>query len=157
MRFSPGRCLRFYAALSLLAGTGAVVAAAEGDARVQQRLHEEVQSVLVRMIQSGELPAQTAEGLSLQAPAGRQAAFGAYFDVRHRDGSDADGVVVIGVTPGGSAASLGLLAGDRVVAVLAPSGRTRAERGRARARSLARELVHGDDGSVTVGGLDRSE
>jgi hypothetical protein len=147
MIFFPGRRALVAAVMSLLAGTSVVHAAA--DARVEQRLHEEVQSVLVRMIQSGELSAQSAADLSLQAPAGRQAAFGAYFDVRHRAAPDADGIAVLGVAPGGSAAALGMLAGDRLIAVDGVSlvGLGADDEGRARALQPLRErLLQGDDG-----------
>ena len=107
--------------LSLLAG--AVFAALGGLAgaqetaspAVEQRLHEEMQSLLVRLVESGAL-AEGSTGLSLAAPASRQPDFGAILDVRYRAGTDA-GLPVLGVTPGSSAARLGVQPGDRLLAV----------------------------------------
>jgi hypothetical protein len=83
---------------------------------LEQRLHAELQAVLLRLLESGDLRAQDLETLSLVAPASQQADFGAILDVRHRADSDL-GLPVLGVTPGGSAAALGLKPGDRLLAV----------------------------------------
>lgn len=94
-------------------------AAAQSDASpegLEQRLHAEVQAVLLRLVESGDLHPPEADSLSLVAPASLQADFGAILDVRHRAGQDA-GLHVLGVTPGGSAAALGLEPGDRLLAV----------------------------------------
>ena len=115
---------------------------------IEQRLHEEVRSVLLRLIESGELRAEDTEDLALIAPASEQADFGAILDARYR--SDADvGLPVLGVTPGGSAAQLGLRAGDRLLAV---NGKPlQALGGDAQGRSLAaqrlrEELLTASDG-----------
>lgn len=107
---------------------------------LQQRLHEELQAVLLRLVESGELSAQDAESLSLSAPHSQQADFGAILDVRYR--ADADhGLPVLGVTPGGGAATLGLQPGDRIVAINGDSLLQRGAdaRGRALAASRLRE------------------
>ena len=106
----------------------------------EQRLHEEVQAVLLRLIESGELRAEDAEALSLVSPVSQQVDFGAIVDVRYRSGQDS-GLPVLGVTPGGSAERLGLKSGDRLVAVngkslLALGGD---ERGRALAAQRLRD------------------
>jgi hypothetical protein len=105
---------------SLLAG--AVFAAlccgparAQEPAPVEQRLHEEMQTLLVRLVESGALQAET-QPVTLTAPASRQPDFGAILDVRHRAAAD-NGLPVLGVTPGSSAAKLGVQPGDRLLAV----------------------------------------
>lgn len=102
-------------ALALLLAGGAQAQDAAPRA-IEQRLHEEMQAVLLRLIEAGELKAEDAEELALVAPASQQADFGAILDVRYR--ADADrGLPVLGVTPGGSAALIGLRAGDVLLAV----------------------------------------
>lgn len=107
--------------LSLLAGAvfaalGGLAGAQEtAPAAVEQRLHEEMQTLLVRLVESGAL-ADGAQGLSLAAPASRQPDFGAILDVRYRAAADT-GLPVLGVTPGSSAARLGVKPGDRLLAV----------------------------------------
>lgn len=98
----------------LVAGIG--VAPAQKTRGVEHRLHEEVQAVLLRLVESGELRAEDADQLSLSAPVSQQVDFGAILDVRHRAEADL-GLPVLGVTPGGSAANLGLQPGDRLMAI----------------------------------------
>ena len=133
------------AALLLAAGTGSVVA--KDTRAVEQRLHEEMQAVLLRLVESGELRAEDSDELSLLAPVTQQVDFGAILDVRYR--ADADhGLPVLGVTPGGSAAALGLQPGDRVVAIndVALSGLGADADGRAlAARRLRDELLADPD------------
>lgn len=118
------RCRSGLAALLLLACAGPAIAqddvpaatAEPGATRaLEHRLHQEMQSVLLRLIENGELDAASAAELSLAAPASQQPDFGAILDVRHRPGQA--GLPVLGVTPGSSAAGLGLQAGDVIVAV----------------------------------------
>jgi hypothetical protein len=98
-----------------LAQEAAAEAGAAAPTRLEQRLHQEMQSVLLRLIEGGELDAAAASELSLAAPASQQPDFGAILDIRHRPGQT--GLPVLGVTPGSSAAALGLQAGDVIVAV----------------------------------------
>lgn len=104
----------FVSAVLLMVGLGDVVA--ENPRGVEQRLHEELQALLLRLVESGELRAEDADELSLVAPVSQQADFGAILDVRHRADAD-EGLPVLGVTPGGSAANLGLQPGDRLLAI----------------------------------------
>ena len=90
--------------------------AAPGSA-AEQRVHEEVQSALLRLVDNGEIAAEDLATLRLDAPASRTPVFGAIIDARFRAESDRSGLPVAAVTPGGSAAQIGLLAGDRLVAV----------------------------------------
>ena len=113
MMFSRPRSLLAGAVLSALCGLAGAQESAP--APVEQRLHEEVQSLLVRLVESGALP-DPAQGISLAAPATRQPDFGAILDVRWRAGNDT-GLPVLGVTPGSSAAKLGVQPGDRLLAV----------------------------------------
>jgi hypothetical protein len=138
----------------LLAGYGAVAQAQDPTPRaVEQRLHEEMQAVLLRLVESGELTRDAAEALSLSAPVSQQVDFGAILDVRHR--ADADtGLPVLAVTPGGSADRLGLRAGDRVIAVNAVElrGLGADAHGRAQAARLLREelVASADDVELRV-------
>lgn len=95
-------------ALALLSMVGGAVAAG-----IEQRLNEEVQAVLLRLVDSGELQPEDLASLTVSAAATRRAEFGAVIDVGGGDG----GVPVLAVTPGGNAANLGLRAGDRIIAV----------------------------------------
>lgn len=141
--------------LSLLAG--AVFAALGGWACAQdaapvaaeQRLHEEMQSMLVRLVESGALPGDGA--LALSAPASRQPDFGAILDVRYRAGSDA-GLPVLGVTPGGSAARLGVQPGDRLLAVngVSLAGLGADADGRALAARTLRDALLAHSGSLEL-------
>lgn len=113
--------MTFSRPLSLLAGAvfaalGGLAGAQEAaPAAIEQRLHEEMQTLLVRLVESGAL-ADGAQALSLAAPASRQPDFGAILDVRYRAAADT-GLPVLGVTPGSSAARLGVKPGDRLLAV----------------------------------------
>lgn len=131
--------LRRTVCAALLAGAG-VVAQAQAPRAVEQRLHEEVQAVLMRLVESGELAARDAEALSLSAPVSQQVDFGAILDVRHRAGADT-GLPVLAVTPGGSADRIGLRAGDQVLAVgeVELRGLGADAHGRARAAQRLRE------------------
>lgn len=136
---------RMLAAAMLATLAGGAIAQTQAEARptpraLEQRLHEEVQAVLLRLVESGELRAEDAADLSLMAPVSLQVDLGAILDVRYR--ADADvGLPVLGVTPGGSAAALGLQPGDRVLAVntVALAGLGADADGRARAAQRLRE------------------
>lgn len=121
---------------------GTDLAFAQTPSGVEQRLHEEVRAVLLRMVESGELKPQEVESLSLSAPHSEQADFGAILDIRHRVGRD-QGLAVLGVTPGGSAAALGLLPDDRILGINGESliGLGADESGRARAAVRLREAL----------------
>jgi hypothetical protein len=117
---------------------------------VEQRLHQEMQAVLLRLIESGELSAEAAAELTLAAPATQQPDFGAILDVRHRE-NDA-GLPVLGVTPGSSAAALGLRAGDILRAVNGESlvGRGADGNGRAMAAQQLRRQLLSEAEAVTL-------
>lgn len=95
----------------LLASGGAL--AAPGAA--EQRLNEELQATLLRLLQSGELSTEQLGSLSVSAAPSQHTDFGAVVDLRADPAHP--GVPVLAVTPGGNAAALGVRAGDRIVAV----------------------------------------
>ena len=130
----------FFALHAVVLSFASTLTLADAPRSVEQRLHEEMQAVLLRLVESGELRSQDAESLSLSAPHSQQADFGAILDVRHRADRD-DGLAVLGVTPGGSAAGLGLQPGDRILAINGASlvGLGSDESGRARAATRLRE------------------
>lgn len=130
----------FVSRVLLLAFAFPVVAPAQEVAPrpVEHRLHEEVQAVLLRLIENGELKAEEAEDLSVVAPVSQQVDLGAILDVRYRAHADT-GLPVLGVTPGGSAARLGLQAGDRLLAVNGQS--LQALGGDAQGRALAAQRL----------------
>lgn len=72
-------------------------------------VEDEFRMALLRLVQSGALP-DSESPLVIDRPAERVSDFGLLVD---RD--SADGLVVLGTLPGGSAARLGLQAGDRLV------------------------------------------
>lgn len=98
------------AVLLLAAG---LATAAPGAA--EQRLNEEIQATLLRLLQSGEVDAAELGSLSVSAAPSQRTDFGAVVDLR--PDADSAGVPVLAVTPGGNAAGLGVRAGDRIVAV----------------------------------------
>lgn len=118
---------------------------------LEQRLHQEMQAVLLRLIESGELTAEAAAELSLAAPASQQPDFGAILDVRHRSDDDL-GLPVLAVTPGSSAAALGLRAGDLLLAVNGQplAGLGADADGRARAAGRLREQLLAPLETVTL-------
>ncbi len=71
------------------------------------RLRDELDQMLVRLAQDGVLGSGT---VMIEAPARRVANFGALIDRDHRDG-----LLVLGVLPGGGAEALGLRTGDRLL------------------------------------------
>ena len=96
--------------LNILVGLGALfsspVFAADADRAV---LEDEFRLALLRLVQSGELPANS-NPVVIERPAERVHDFGLLVD---RD--SADGLLVLGTLPGGSAERLGLRAGDRLL------------------------------------------
>jgi len=85
---------------------------AEQDADVEQRLRNELVAVMTELVQGGSLDADSS--LSVETPARRVADLGLLVDSAH---AGADGLRVVGVTPGGFAERIGLRTGDRLVAV----------------------------------------
>lgn len=131
-------------ALALLSTVGGATAS-----ELEQRLNEEVQAVLLRLVDSGELQPADLSTLTVSAGATRRAEFGAIVDVGDEDA----GVPVLAVTPGGNAANLGLRAGDRIVAVdgIRLAGAGAASDGRPRASALLQQrLDAGDVLALTV-------
>ena len=98
------------AALVLAAG-----AAAAGPEQARERLNEEIQAALLRLLESGEVAPADLATLTVAAEPVRRTDFGAIVDLR--PAPESPGVPVLAVTPGGNAASLGVRAGDRIMAV----------------------------------------
>lgn len=115
MNLSSRRCSLLAAVVFAALGSSLAWAQEGAPTPVEQRLHEEMQTLLVRMVESGALQPES-QGVSLAAPASRQPDFGAILDVRHRAAADT-GLPVLGVTPGSSAAKLGIQPGDRLLAL----------------------------------------
>lgn len=93
-----------FCALTGLAGT--VPGAEPG----QTQLEEEFRQTLLRLAQAGELP-EAGTPVVIERPAERVSDFGLLVDRDH-----ADGLLVLGTLPGGSAERMGLRAGDRLLA-----------------------------------------
>ena len=108
-----------------------------------QRVQEEVQSALLRLVDNGDISAADLDTLSLAAPASSTPVFGAVIDARFRPESNLKGLPVAAVTPGGSAAALGLRAGDRLLGVNGGSllGLGADAQGRAHAYQRLREAL----------------
>lgn len=109
--------LRTLIRTALLVGTLAATHLHAASGTAEQRVQEEVQSALLRLVDSGEISPEAIATLRLDAPASRVPVFGAIVDTRFRADSDRDGLPVAAVTPGGSAEQAGLRAGDRLLAV----------------------------------------
>ena len=104
--------------LSLLVASivGLSTVAVAADSQAEQRVREEVQSALLRLVDNGEIAADDLATLRLDVPASRTPVFGAIIDARFRPESDRSGLPVAAVTPNSSASQIGLRAGDRLLA-----------------------------------------
>jgi hypothetical protein len=105
--------------VSLLFGTTLAASAADAvaDPAVAQRVREEVQQLLTRLATSGALGAHPEQlNLSIDEPAHRTADLGVLVDATNAAHAR-DGLRVLGTSPGGAAAQLGVRAGDVLVAV----------------------------------------
>lgn len=87
-----------------------LAAAAHGAEPSQAQLEEEFRQTLLRLAQAGELPDATMP-VVIERPAERVSDFGLLVDRDH-----ADGLLVLGTLPGGSAERMGLRTGDRLLA-----------------------------------------
>lgn len=110
----------------------------------EQRLSEEVQLALVRLIESGAFDSTSSDQIAftLEAPIKRVNNLGLLVDSASAEKAR-DGLRVVGVTPRGAAQRAGVKAGDRLLAIngtgLADLGAD--ESGRARAAATLRGLV----------------
>jgi len=105
--------------VSLLFGTTLAASAADAvaDPAVAQRVREEMQQLLTRLATSGALGAHPEQlNLSIDEPARRSADLGLLVDATNAAHAR-DGLRVLGTSPGGAAAQLGVRAGDVLVAV----------------------------------------
>jgi len=105
--------------VSLLFGTTLAASAADAvaDPAVAQRVREEMQQLLTRLATSGALGAHPEQlNLSIDEPARRTADLGLVVDATNAAHAR-DGLRVLGTSPGGAAAQLGVHAGDVLVAV----------------------------------------
>lgn len=128
---------------------------------VEQRLGEEVQLALVRLIESGAFAGKPGEEIAftLDEPARRVNNLGLLVDSANAERAR-DGLRVLGVTPRSAAQRMGIKAGDRIVAVngtgLVGLGADAA--GHAQAAVTMRTLVDTlSDGSVLEFGLQRED
>jgi hypothetical protein len=98
-----------------IAGAGAH-AQASAAVSVEQRVRAELRAVMTDLIESGAFGAGSPQGISLDvaAPAERVSNLGLLLDSGH---GGADGLPVLGVTPGSAAERMGLRAGDRLLAL----------------------------------------
>ena len=117
MRSLLAICLAFLS--SLLLGVTTIAAstnnAASGGLGPEQRLHDELQAMLLRMAQSGILGTQPGEiRLRLDEPAQRIVDLGLLVDSSH---SEQEGVLVLGSSPGSTADRMGVEPGDLITAV----------------------------------------
>lgn len=111
---------------------------------VEQRLGEEVQLALVRLIEAGAFADKSGEDIAftLDEPARRMNNLGLLVDSASAERAS-DGLRVIGVTPRSAAQRMGVKAGDRVVAVNGTSlvGLGADPAGHAQAAATMRTLV----------------
>lgn len=128
--------------IALLAPAFALAQAPAGE----QRLSEEVQLALVRLIESGAFAGQSSEQIAftLDEPARRVTNLGLLVDSASADRAR-DGLRVLGVTPRSSAQRMGVKAGDRILAINGSSlvGLGADAAGRAQAATTMRSLVDG--------------
>jgi len=147
----------FFALLSL-ALTAAVSAQSTP---VEQRLGEEVQLALVRLIESGAFADKSGEEIAftLDEPARRVNNLGLLVDSANAERAR-DGLRVLGVTPRSAAQRMGIKAGDRIVAVNGTSlvGLGADAAGHAQAAVAMRTLIDSlPDGTVLEFGIQRED
>ncbi len=147
--------------VSLLFGTTLAASAADAvaDPAVAQRVREEVQQLLTRLAVSGALGAHPEQlNLNIDEPAHRAADLGLLVDATNAAHAR-DGLRVLGTSPGGAAALLGVRAGDVLVAVNGHSLRDLGadENGRALAASTLKASVESlPDGAAIKLDVERS-
>ena len=112
----------------------------------QSRLREELDQMLVHLAQEGLLGPDVTR---IETPSRRVANFGALVDRDHQDG-----LLVLGILPGGSAEELGLRTGDRMLAAngIALNG----PGGSDRFRTLLSMLDDGDEIDLRIRRTDRT-
>jgi membrane-associated protease RseP (regulator of RpoE activity) len=146
--------------LALLSLTLAAAVSAQSTP-VEQRLGEEVQLALVRLIESGAFAGKPGEEIAftLDEPARRVNNLGLLVDSANAERAR-DGLRVLGVTPRSAAQRMGIKAGDRIVAVNGTSlvGLGADAAGHAQAAVAMRTLVDTlSDGSVLEFSLQRED
>ena len=104
------------------------------------RLREELDQILARLAQEGALGSAA---MTVETPARRAVNFGAVVDRDH-----VEGLLVLGVLPGGGAEALGLHSGDRLLTANAVDLVGRG--GRHRLRDLLALLDHGEEITLKV-------
>lgn len=146
-------------AASAQAPTASLALAAEAQAAApsaEELLRGEIRAAVARVIDSGAFADTPPEAiaLSLSLPSERSVDLGLLLDTRE----DGEGVRVLGVSPGGAGQSLGVRAGDRLVAVDGQrlSGLGRDAGGAPRALALLKATVESRaDGAPLALGLVR--
>jgi membrane-associated protease RseP (regulator of RpoE activity) len=78
------------------------------------RVDAEMQALLVRLAEAGQLPGPDQSAMTIDQPERVRHELGAVVDVRTPDSA---GLPVLAVTPGGAADRLGVLPGDRLLAI----------------------------------------
>lgn len=136
-------------------------AATAQEVPAEQRLSEEVQLALVRLIESGAFAGQNSEqiALTLDEPARRITNLGLLVDSATADKAK-DGLRVLGVTPRSTAQRMGIKSGDRIVAINGTSlaGLGADSAGRAQAATTMRTLIDAlPDGAKLEFALQRDD
>lgn len=130
--------------LLILSGLAFTTAVAAETVPAEQRLGEEVQLALVRLIESGAFADKSGEEIAftLDEPARRVNNLGLLVDSASAERAS-EGLRVLGVTPRSAAQRMGIKAGDRIVAVngTSLSGLGADSAGHAQAATTMRTLV----------------
>lgn len=89
------------------------------DAEVRQELEAELEMLLLKIMDHPQLQNASGRGVFMEVdlPAREVTELGLVFDAAYEERADQQGLLVLGVTPGGSADAMGVDAGDRIVAV----------------------------------------
>lgn len=89
------------------------------DAEVRQELETELEMLLLKIMDHPQLQKASGRGVFMEVdlPAREVAELGLVFDAAYEKLADEQGLLVLGVTPGGSADAMGINAGDRIIAV----------------------------------------
>lgn len=125
---------------------------ASDPAIAEVRVSEAVQGAIAQLVESGEVPLESLQGMEISMDGFSSARFGALVEGRFQPELDIEGLQVLAVAPSSPAASMGLRADDRVLAVAGTSllGLGELPDHQARAAQVFRQTLSAQQGEVEL-------